>query len=199
MHDAPSADSAPTTAHWLVVGGGVMGLQVADDLLGKNQRVTLVEAAPNIGGLASAWQLGPVTWDRFYHVTLMSDTTLRKRLDRLGLGQKMRWVQTRTGFFCDGRLVSMSDTAEFLKFPPLNLIEKLRLGGTIFYASRIKNWRRLEKISVERWLRRWSGRGVFEKIWRPLLMAKLGEAYRKTSAAFIWAHTRGCTKPAGRG
>jgi protoporphyrinogen oxidase len=75
-----------------------------------------------------------------------------------------------------------------LKLPPLTLIEKLRLGGTIFYASKIKNWRRLEKIPVADWLRRWSGKGTFEKIWKPLLNAKLGESYKKTAASFIWAH-----------
>src|SRR5690606_28899201 len=45
-----------------------------------------------------------------------------------------------------------------------------------------------EKLPVARWLRRWSGKGTFEKIWLPLLRAKLGEAYKTTSAAFIWAH-----------
>ena len=39
---------------------------------------------------------------------------------------------------------------------------------------------------METWLRRWSGDSVTEKMWIPLLRAKLGENYRKTSAAFIW-------------
>jgi protoporphyrinogen oxidase len=101
----------------------------------------------------------------------------------------MKWVETKTGFYTGGKFYSMSDTKEFLSFPPLNLLEKLRLGGTIFYASKIKNWKRLEKMTVEKWLRRWSGKGVFEKIWEPLLKCKLGEAYKKTAASFIWAHT----------
>ncbi len=166
-----------------------MGLQVATDLRDRGQNVTIAEAAPTMGGLTSAWNLGDVIWDRFYHVTLMSDTKIRDVLKRLGLESKMKWVETKTGFYAGGRLLSMSNTSEFLKFPPLTLIEKLRLGGTIFYASKIRNWRRLEKLTVEKWLRRWSGRGVFEKIWQPLLQAKLGEAYKQTSAAFIWAHT----------
>ena len=82
----------------------------------------------------------------------------------------------------------MSNTVEFLSFPPLKLIEKLRLGGTIFYASKIRNWKRLENLGVEKWLRRWSGNGTFKKIWEPLLNAKLGESYKKTAASFIWAH-----------
>lgn len=174
---------------WLVIGGGAMGLQVATDLVDRGQNVTITDAAPTLGGLTSGWQLGNVQWDRFYHVTLKSDTRLRDLLDRLGLESDMKWVETKTGFYCDGRLISMSNTAEFLKFPPLSLLEKLRLGGTIFYASKIRDWRRLEKLSVEKWLRRWSGTGVFEKIWQPLLKAKLGDAYKQTSASFIWAHT----------
>ncbi len=99
----------------------------------------------------------------------------------------MRWVETRTGFYTGGRLYSMSNTLEFLRFPPLGLVGKLRLGATIFYASKVKDWRRLEQIPVSDWLRRWSGARTFEKIWLPLLRAKLGESYTETSAAFIWA------------
>jgi len=81
----------------------------------------------------------------------------------------------------------MSNSLEFLRFPPLDLISKFRLGGTIFYASRVKDWKALEKVSVEDWLTKLSGRKTFEKMWKPLLKAKLGEAYKETSAAFIWA------------
>ena len=176
-------------SRWLVVGGGVMGLRVAQELVDRGQSVKVVEAAPSLGGLTSPWRLGDVRWDRFYHVTLLSDDVLRAQLSRLGLEDDLRWTETRTGFYAGGQLHSMSDTWEFLKFPPLSLVQRLRLGFTIFLASRIRDWRRMETQSVESWLRRWSGNAVFEKIWLPLLKAKLGDAYRQTSAAFIWAHT----------
>lgn len=153
----------------------------------QGKQVVLYEAANQLGGLASAWSLGDVVWDRHYHVTLLSDTALRSLLKELGLEHDMEWVQTKTGFYTDGRLYSMSNTLEFLKFPPLNIVDKLRLGATIFYASKIKNWKRLESITVEEWLRRLSGSRTFERIWLPLLRAKLGEQYKKASAAFIWA------------
>ena len=92
---------ATPRSKWLVVGGGVMGLKIAKDLVARGQDVTIAEAAPTFGGLTSAWQLGDVTWDRFYHVTLLSDTKLRSLLDDLGLGQenrvwwKLRQVSTR--------------------------------------------------------------------------------------------------------
>jgi protoporphyrinogen oxidase len=171
---------------WAVVGGGMLGLTLAHRLSLKGCEVTLYEGAPSFGGLAGAWSLGDVVWDRHYHVTLLSDTHLRRLLGELGLDEEMKWVETRTGFYTDGRLYSMSNTVEFLTFPPLNLIDKLRLGATIFYASRVKDWRRLETIPVADWLRRLSGRRTFERIWLPLLRAKLGENYKDTSAAFIW-------------
>ena len=175
------------TQNIAIVGSGFLGMTLALRLAKSGANVTLFESANEIGGLASAWEIGDVVWDRHYHVTLASDSHTRKLVEELGLGDDFNWVETRTGFYTDGKLVSMSDTMEFLKFPPLGLISKLRLGGTIFYASRVKDWKKLEKVTVENWLTRLSGKRTFEKIWKPLLKAKLGEAYKETSAAFIWA------------
>jgi protoporphyrinogen oxidase len=173
--------------HWGIVGGGFLGMTLAHRLAQHGKKVTLFEGANYLGGLASAWNLGDVVWDRHYHVTLLSDTYLRSLMAELELEKEMEWVETKTGFYTDGKMYSMSNTLEFLRFPPLGLLDKLRLGGTIFYASRVKNWQKLEKIPVTEWLRRWSGSHTFEKIWLPLLRAKLGENYKRTSAAFIWA------------
>jgi protoporphyrinogen oxidase len=178
---------AKSDERWGVVGGGILGMALARRLRQTGADVTLIEAAPQLGGLAAAWQLGDVTWDRHYHVTLLSDTHLRRLLEELGLAEELEWVETKTGFYTDGRLHSMSNTLEFLRFPPLGLWDKFRLGATIFRASRIKDWKKLEDIPVADWLRRWSGRRTFEKIWLPLLRAKLGENYTQASAAFIWA------------
>ncbi len=125
-------------------------------------------------------------WDKYYHVILMSDLNTRKILQEIGLENEMQWVETKTGFYSGGKLYSMSNIIEFFKFPPINIIDKFRLGLTIFVASKIKNWQRLENIFVADWLTKWSGKRVFEKIWLPLLKAKLGENYKNTSAAFIW-------------
>jgi protoporphyrinogen oxidase len=173
--------------HFGVVGGGLLGLTLALRLKERGCRVTVLEARDHVGGLADAWQLGDVTWDRHYHVTLLSDSHLRGLLRELGLDEQLRWTKTGTGFLVDGRLHSMSNVLEFLRFPPLRLIDKLRLGWTIWHASRVKNWRRLENIPVGEWLIRHSGRRTFERIWLPLLKAKLGDAWQRTSAAFIWA------------
>jgi protoporphyrinogen oxidase len=171
---------------WGVVGGGILGMTLALRLSQQGKRVTLLEGAEHLGGLASAWNLGDVVWDRHYHVTMLSDAFLRGLLRELDLEKEIQWVETRTGFYTDGNLYSMSNALEFLRFPPLGLLSKLRLAVTILHASRIQDWKYLEQIPVAEWLGRWSGKKTLEKIWLPLLRAKLGENYRVTSAAFIW-------------
>ncbi len=170
-----------------IIGSGFLGLTLALRLAEAGNDVTIFESASEIGGLASVWQIGDIIWDKHYHVTLLSDSFTRKIVGELGLENEFNWVETKTGFYTDGKLVSMSNSLEFLKFPPLDLISKFRLGGTIFYASKVKDWKALEKISVENWLTKLSGKRTFDKMWKPLLKAKLGEAYKETSAAFIWA------------
>ncbi len=172
---------------WAVVGGGLLGMTVAHTLAKKNEQVTLFESAPSCGGLASAWEIGDIVWDRHYHVTLFSDLAVRELLSELGLEADMRWKKTRTAFYHDNVTYPFSDALDFLRFPVLTPFEKLRLGSTILRASRLQDWRTIEDLTVEEWLTRLSGKGVFEKIWRPLLLAKLGEEYQTTSATFLWA------------
>lgn len=170
-----------------IIGSGFLGLTLALRFSEIGAKVTVYESAPEIGGLASSWQIGDVIWDKHYHVTLLSDVFTRRLVESIGLSDEFEWIETKTGFYSEGKLVSMSNAVEFIKFPPLDLLSKVRLGATIFYASRIKDWKALEKIPVSDWLRKLSGERTFEKIWNPLLKAKLGDAYLDTSAAFIWA------------
>ena len=165
----------------------MLGMTLARRLAQQGKRVTLIEAAPHLGGLASAWQVGDLVWDRHYHVTLLSDSRLRKVLAELDLDHEIEWAETRTGVFAGGRLYSVSNLLELLRFPVLGPTDVIRLGATILRAAHTKSWQGLEEITVSEWLLRWSGRRTYERFWLPLLRSKLGEAYAETSAAFIWA------------
>jgi len=170
-----------------IVGGGVLGMTLAWRLRAEGHRVTVIEGAAEPGGLAAPQEIGGFTWDRFYHVILLSDTRLRALLEELGLADRLRWGTTRTGFYTGGRLYSLSTSLEFLRFPPLSLVDKARLAATILHASRIRDGGPLEAVGVTEWLERWSGRRTVERIWLPLLKSKLGDNYRLASASFIWA------------
>lgn len=173
--------------HVGILGGGITGLTAAFYSLRAGADVTLVEARPQLGGLAGFFNFGPFHWDKFYHCILTSDRPLLKLIEDLGLSGDMRWTETKVGFFTNNALHSMSTTLDFLRFSGLSLWEKFRLGLGILYASRIHDGRPLESIPVADWLIRIFGRGCYEKMWRPLLKCKLGGCREEASAAFIWA------------
>jgi protoporphyrinogen oxidase len=173
-----------------IIGGGLMGLALAQRLSGRGHAVTVFERDKQLGGLATYHDYGLFVWDRFYHCILPSDTHLLGFLKDIGLGDRLCWTRTLTGFYVDRQLYSLSSNMEFLKFPPVSLVGKLRLALTILYCSRLQDWRKLEKIPVENWLMRTCGRTTYEKLWKPLLLAKLGESYRRVSAVFIWSYIK---------
>ena len=165
-----------------------MGLALAQRLAGSNHQVTVFERERQPGGLATYHDYGQFYWDRFYHVILPSDRHLIGFIKDLGLSAKLRWNRTLTGFFVDRKFHSLSSGIDFLRFSPLSLLSKCRLAFTILYCSRIKDWRRLEQIPVAQWLRKLGGQATYDKMWKPLLLAKLGSQYERVSAVFIWSY-----------
>jgi protoporphyrinogen oxidase len=152
--------------HVGIIGGGMMGLATAFYLNKKGHQVTILEKESNIGGLSRSTEILPdIRWDRYYHVILSTDNELLNFIEDIGLSLDVQFRETKTGFYTDGQLHSMSTTMEFLKFKPLNLLDKFRLGAGIFYTSKLNNWKRLEKIYVKTWLTRVFGRRNYEKMW----------------------------------
>jgi protoporphyrinogen oxidase len=171
-----------------VIGGGMMGLATAYFLAGPDVHVTVFEKEKEVGGLSRPAELLPgLLWDRYYHVILSTDVELLNFLNEIGLSLDIRFKATKTGFVTDGRLHPMSNIMEFLCFKPLSLLDKLRLGTGIFFASRIRTGGRLENIYAKTWLIHIFGRRNYEKLWDPLLRSKLGSASSKASGSFIWA------------
>jgi protoporphyrinogen oxidase len=170
-----------------IIGGGMTGLTLALRLAQRGLPVVVHERDPYLGGLSSESTLGGIPIERYYHCVLPTDTALLALFREIGLEDAVQWHRTRTGFFHDGRLIEMTTTGDFLKFPALTPIDRARLGWTVAYCGVIKNWKRLDGEPVSVFLRRHGGERLFTSIWEPLLLAKLGEEYDRFSASFIWA------------
>jgi len=190
---APSASSGGGSPQRVVViGGGVTGCVLAERLAERwpGATVQLLEGSPTLGGLSVKSEPDDIGWDRFYHVVTPQDRRLIAWLERLGLKDRLRFKAAKTGFYTDGQLHPFNTPLDFLRFPPLSLPQKVRLAATILYASRVSDGAPLEKVTAEAWLRKLSGDAVFDKIWGPLLRAKLGSAHGDAAAAFIWSTIR---------
>ena len=163
----------------------MMGLALGYRLSKKGYQVHILEAEEQIGGLSTWFDYGDFTWDKYYHVILKSDSHLLGLIDELGLTEKLIWTPTKTGFLWRGKLISMSNYWEFLKFPALNFFQKLRLGFGILYSQYFVKPKNLESIPAKTWLKRVFGKGVFEVIWEPLLESKFGVLKDQVPATII--------------
>ncbi len=173
-----------------IIGGGFMGLVLAHKIAKTNATVKVFESGSQTGGLATYHNYGSFIWDKFYHVILPTDRQLIALIEELGLGKSLHWRRSLTGYYVRNKFYSISSSKEFLLFPPLGIIDKIRLAYTIFYGSRINDWKKLEKISVKDWLIKVGGKRTYEKFWAPLLLAKLGENHERVSAVFIWTYIK---------
>ena len=173
-----------------IVGGGVLGLTAALRLAQGGARVTLVERAPDLGGLVGSFDFGGRPVDRFYHVILPTDDRVRGLAEELGLGDRFRFRATKVGFYDDGRLFSMTSPKEFLTFPILSLRDRVRLGAFVARCQLVKDHAELDDQELLGWLRRLCGRRVVERLWEPLLDSKFDGSYEDLPATYIWARTR---------
>jgi protoporphyrinogen oxidase len=173
-----------------VVGGGILGTSLGYFLAEAGAEVHVVERSTNLGGLVAPIELdelGGTRVDRYYHCILNSDRHFIDLIKEVGLGDQLRHVETKMGFYHDARPYPMSTPLEFLRFPPLGMIDRARLAFTILACRRIKDWHDLEHISVEDWLTRLSGRHAYQTIWKPLLGAKFDGDFAQVPATYIWS------------
>ncbi len=173
-----------------VIGGGFTGLVLAYRLSRLGHRVTVYEQGPQLGGLATWHDFGGFFWDRFYHVILPSDQALIDLITEIGLGNDLFWGHSRTAYFTEGRFHPFNTPLDLLRFPILGWLDKLRLGLGLVYGARGDQIEALDQLTAEDWLLRVFGRRIYDRFWLPLLRAKLGDAYRRVSAVFIWTYLR---------
>ncbi|MEM7129381.1 MAG: NAD(P)/FAD-dependent oxidoreductase [Chloroflexota bacterium] len=171
-----------------IVGGGIMGLTVGYYLAKKGVSVHVYEASNFLGGLAGPIHLDDgIQVDRFYHAILSSDAHVMDLCQELNLIDQMHFCQTKMAFYFEDKLFSMNNMIEFFRFPPLTWLDRFRLGFTVLYAQFIKDWHRLEGVSVEKWLVALGGRRAYENIWRPMLRAKFDGSFDDVPATYIWS------------
>jgi len=183
-----------------IVGGGFAGLTAALELLQAGHAVTVFEAAPQVGGLASGFK--DVGWDwsleRFYHHIFQSDQAIIKLAESIGARDLLFFRKPTTAFWCAEHGAHAFDGAlPVLRYPHLPLWDKLRVGGSVAALRVRKDWRRLERVTAERYLQRWMGKRAYLKLWEPLLVGKFGPYAHDVNAAWFWARIASRTPQLG--
>lgn len=182
-----------------VVGAGFAGLAAAYELALAGCRPIVIEQESEIGGLAATFPVAGIRLERFYHHWFTSDAEIQRLTGELGLRAAVTERATATGMYFANRHYRLASPRDVLRFRPLGLLDRFRLGLLVMRARRVKDWRALDGISAFDWLRRLGGRRVFEVVWEPLLRGKFGRHADRVSAAWFWSKLRLRGGSRGRG
>ena len=109
--------------------------------------------------------MGGARLERGYHHLFTSDTDIIGLNEEIGLGDRMTWIDSSVGTLYDGRIYNFVTPMDLLRFKPLSLVDRIRLGVATLALQRIKDWRRLESVTAVEWLRKWAGEGAFDGFW----------------------------------
>ncbi len=182
-----------------VIGGGVAGMAAAYRLIQAGHKVALYEASPFMGGLVRTFEVGGGRLESFYHHIFSTDTTVAGLIEELGLGDQLVWRDSRVGFYHGGKLYDFVTPLDLLRFTPMPLVDRIRMGLAAVYLRRQRDWHRYESITAAEWIRRYMGKGAYDAVWGPLLRGKFGDAYDELSMAWLWSkiHLRFSSRKGG--
>lgn len=173
-----------------VLGAGPMGLAVAYQLARDGHQPVVFEADDRVGGMTASFDFGGMPIERYYHFHCTSDHDFLTVLDELGLGERMRWTETRMGYWFGKRLQPWGNPIALLRFRGLGMMAKIRYGLHAFLCTRRNNWRPLDHVEASSWIRRWVGAEAYETLWRRLFDYKFYDYAGNLSAAWIWSRIR---------
>lgn len=181
-----------------VLGAGALGLTLAMRLAQAGDRVIVLEREALPGGLAAGFQPALDVWlEKFYHHLFRSDTHAINTIEQMGLGDRLEWHQPVTSTLRDGRFHQIDSPASLLRFSPLPVLDRLRMGATLAALKAMPNPRLLEGQTAMDWTRRWMGAHAAEVVWEPLLRGKFGAAAPEIAMPWFWARVHDRTQSLG--
>jgi protoporphyrinogen oxidase len=185
-----------------VIGAGPAGLSAAYDLARAGYPVTIYEAAPEVGGLAAGFKAPHWDWslEKFYHHWFASDRHILGLMDELGWRDQVVFRRPYTVVYYQGQFQPLDSYSEAFKFTlrhfgPMGLV---RFGATGVYLRLTNDWRTLEKVTADAWMRGKVGQRIYDALWKPLLVGKFGEEnLNVVNMAWLWARIKSRTTRLG--
>ncbi|WP_447983288.1 NAD(P)/FAD-dependent oxidoreductase [Nitrospira sp. Nam74] len=175
-----------SSAKIVIIGAGFSGLAAAYDLSRRGFQVEVLEADRDVGGLAGSFDVGGTRLEKFYHHWFTNDRHVMDVIDELGLRNNVVLKPTQTGMYFAHNFYRLSSPMDVLRFTPLALIDRVRLGLMVLRARKVSHWKELEAVTAQEWLRDIGGKQVYRIVWEPLLRGKFGPYADDISAVWFW-------------
>jgi protoporphyrinogen oxidase len=75
---------------------------------------------------------------------------------------------------------------DLLRFSPLPLLDRVKLGLMTLKLQRRKEWHSLESVTATDWLQEHAGHRAYETIFEPMLRGKFGEHHDQIAMSWLW-------------
>lgn len=184
-----------------IIGAGIGGMAAAYDLVRAGNSVTIFEASSQPGGLASGFKEPHWDWsvEHFYHHWFASDRHMLGLIDELGWREKVIFPRPYTVMYHQGKFYPFDSIPAALLYPGLGWgMNKIRFGLVGLFLKLSNNWKALEQVTVDAWMRKWAGNQVYEMMWQPLMNGKFGQQYAaQVNMAWMWARLKARTTRLG--
>lgn len=169
-----------------IIGAGYSGLTIAKELEENGQEVTIFEKNDYVGGMVDTVEICGTRLEKYYRHIFKSDREAIKLIKEMGLENELIWPATKMGYLTNKRPYLFGTPISLLKYKPLKLIQKLRFGFNVIHIKLINDYKKLEKVTAEKWLKDRIGDKVYSQVWEPLLISKFGEKKDQISMAWLW-------------
>ena len=172
-----------------VVGAGVAGLVAAHRLTEAGHVCDVYERWPGVGGQAATFDVGGGhRLERYYHHLFMSDRHIAALYEELGMPDELEWRPSSVAFFVKGRSWPFTTPVDLLRFRPLSLPSRLRMGLAVLWLQRTAHRvEPFEDLTARDWIERAMGREAWSTIWGPLLRGKFGSRAEDIAMSWLWS------------
>ena len=173
-----------------IVGAGFTGLTAGLRLQQKGHQVTIFEKESELGGLAVGFSNPKWDWtlERAYHHWFTNDKAVLNLAKELK--HKVVIKRPNTDVFLNDKIYPFDSTKALLKFEPLSIGDRLRMGFSLLYLKLTNDYKKFESKKAFPWIKQFMGQKATNMIWEPLFKGKFGPYKGEISLSWFWARIK---------
>ncbi|MCC7363440.1 MAG: NAD(P)/FAD-dependent oxidoreductase [Dehalococcoidia bacterium] len=169
-----------------IVGAGVLGLAAAKVLREQGHEVVIFEGKSDVGGQVVTFDVAGEPLECFYHHIFTNDTDCIRYIEDMGLGPKLKWIESKVGILRKGRIFPFVTPMDLVKYTAIPFTSRVRLGLAALWLRRQHNWKKYEGVTARAWMERAVGKKAFDALWGPLLRGKFANEADNVGMTWLW-------------